>query len=390
MNQPNPLFGVETEYALSAINGGTAIPREGVLRAMMEAARKQLVHLPDLCSGGMFLQNGSRFYVDCGQHPELATPECTDPWSVVRYLQAGHNIIADLARAVESQYPSGTEVMCFRNNVDYGGTRSTWGSHESYLHRMNPADLPAQIVSHLVSRIIYTGAGGFNPLSSGLEFTLSPRVAHIGRVVSGDSTADRGIFHTKNEPLGRQEYGRLHIICGESLCSETAMFLRVGATALVVAMAEAGLNPGGDVRLDAPLDAMRTFAADTACKKEVRLKNWQRMTAIDIQRHYLNLAEAHAHEKYMPEWAGEVCRVWRDILDRLSDDPRSTGRILDWCIKLALYTDQAAKLGLRLERLAFWNGMVNRLDAALAEANCDPSGVSLIPRSGRRARFEST
>ena len=166
----------------------------------------------------------------------------TDPWSVVRYIQAGHQIIADLAQAVESERPPGTEVMCFRCNVDYGGLRTTWGSHESYLHRMSPAALQSQIVPHLVSRIIYTGAGGFNPLSSGLEFTLSPRVAHINRVASADSTSDRGIFHTKNEPLSRDGYNRLHIICGESLCSETAMFLKAGTTALIVAMADAGVT----------------------------------------------------------------------------------------------------------------------------------------------------
>lgn len=377
MNQRRPLFGVETEYAVTAMKDGAGIEREEILHAMMDVARQQLVHLPDLCSAGMFLQNGSRFYLDCGQHPEFATPECADPWSVVRYLQAGHHIIGQLARAVESRYAPGTEVMCFRNNVDYGGTRSTWGSHESYLHRMNPTSLPAQIVPHLVSRIVYTGAGGFNSLSSGLEFTLSPRVAHIGRVVSGESTTDRGIFHTKNEPLGRQDYNRLHIICGESLCSETAMFLRIGVTALVIAMAEAGLNPGGEVQLEAPIEALRTFAADTTCKKDTRIKNWRRMTAIDIQRHYLHLAEAHAHEKYMPEWTGYVCHVWRDILDRLSNDPRATERILDWSIKLAMYTDQAAKLGMPWERLAFWNGIVNRLDAALEAANCDPGELSL-------------
>jgi len=242
---------------------------------------------------------------------------------------------------------------------------------------MNPASLQPQIVPHLVSRIIYTGAGGFNPLSSGLEFTLSPRVAHISRVVSGDSTADRGIFHTKNEPLCRDEHNRLHIICGESLCSETAMFLKVGTSALIVAMAEAGVNPGGEVQIESPLDSLRAFAADPTCRKAVRMKSGQRLTAVDIQRHYLKQAEAHAHEKYMPAWTGEACRVWRDTLDRLSNDPRSTDTLLDWSMKLSLYADQAAKLGIHWHRLAFWNGIVNRLDASLEEGNPGGSQVTL-------------
>ena len=34
---------------------------------------------------------------------------------------------------------------------------------------------------HLVSRVVYTGAGGFNNLSKGIEFTLSPPFDKIGR-----------------------------------------------------------------------------------------------------------------------------------------------------------------------------------------------------------------
>src|SRR5208283_5977971 len=122
-------------------------------------------------------------------------------------------------------------------------------------------------------------------------FTLSPRVAHISRVTSGDSTSDRGIFHTKNEPLCRDGYNRLHVICGESLCSETSLFLKVGTTALIVAMTEAGANPGGEVQIESPLDALRTFAADLTCRKVVGMKNRRRLTAVDIQRHYLKEAE---------------------------------------------------------------------------------------------------
>ena len=130
MNNQQCLFGAETEYAVTAMRGGTALDREEVLYAMMQAARQRLVHLHDLGSGGMFLENGSRLYIDCGMHPELATPECVDPWSVVRYIQAGNRVLADLAREVESGRPPGTEVMCFRCNVDYSGAHTTWGSHE--------------------------------------------------------------------------------------------------------------------------------------------------------------------------------------------------------------------------------------------------------------------
>jgi proteasome accessory factor A len=148
--------------------------------------------LPDLQStGGVFLGNGSRFYVDCGLHPEICTPECSDPWDAVRYIQAGHRTLFDLVSLVGSANWPGAAIMSFRCNVDYGGSHSTWGCHESYMHRIFQEALQPQIVPHLVTRQIYTGAGGFNPFSAGLEFTLSPRMTHFRRLVTESSTTGR-------------------------------------------------------------------------------------------------------------------------------------------------------------------------------------------------------
>ena len=95
------LFGVETEYAIAGVNARGAMEREGILQGMMVRAREKLVHLPGLASaGGMFLENGARFYLDCGMHPEMCTPECANPWDAVRYIEAGHRIITALAASI--------------------------------------------------------------------------------------------------------------------------------------------------------------------------------------------------------------------------------------------------------------------------------------------------
>jgi Pup-ligase protein len=378
VSQRERLFGAETEYALAVLQDGVAVERMTVLQAMMHAARRQLVHLPDLCSGGMFLSNGGRLYVDCGEHYEYASPECSDPRELVRYVLAGHRILEDLSAAAQAGRPAGSEVLCFRCNVDYcTDSLNTWGAHESYLHQSDPVEMQAHMIPHLVSRIVYTGAGGFNPLAPGLEFSLSPRAAHFRRVVGSDSTSDRAIFHTKDESLSHNGCHRLHVICGESLCSETALFLKFGVTALIVSLAEAGLGPGTSIQFEAPLDALRTFAADPSCRKTVRMKNWQRMTAIDIQRHYLEAVESHLDSTFLPVWSADVCRVWRDVLDRLAADPRSTSRLLDWSLKFSLYADQAAKIGLPWDRLTFWNEIASRLRTALKQAHCADADLPL-------------
>ena len=213
------MFGVETEYAFTQFaRGGEALQRQVGLESMLASVPEKLQCLRDSRGSGFYLSNGSRLYIDVGQHPELSTPECLDPWEAVRYVLAGERILGILAREIERKHP-GSKVSVYRCNVDYV-TRQTWGCHESYLHRTTTAALAEEIIPHLVSRLIYTGSGGFNHHSSGTEFTLSPRVAHLGKNISGESTRDRGIFHTKDEPLCTNGYHRLHVLCGESLCSQ--------------------------------------------------------------------------------------------------------------------------------------------------------------------------
>jgi len=382
------LFGIETEYALTGIDGKAGMDRCDLLRSLLTVARAQLMHLPDFFSEGIYLENGSRLYVDCGLHPEISTPECSTPWDAVRYVQAGDRILTCLTQHLAASVPDGTRIMAFRCNVDYGGTQATWGCHESYLHRADPKSVQSQMIPHLVTRVIYTGAGGFNPLTAGLEFTLSPRAAHIQHVVSADSTGNRGIVHTKDESLcgGDGGFHRLHILCGESLCSETAAFLKIGATALVVAMAEAGLSPGSPVRLATPLDALRTVAEDVRCHAALQLADGRRLRAIDIQRHYLAQAEGHLGDAFMPAWAGAVCTRWRTMLDRLEEAPETVADTLDWAIKLRLYADRACRRGISWTKFSFWNEVLGHLNTALQNAEHGGRRTSLDCLISRKKR----
>ncbi len=353
------LLGVETEYALGAgASRATGLRPGQVLEAILCRARTRLLHLPDEFGHGIFLSNGARFYVDCGGHPEFATPECTTPGEVVRYVRAGETILLDLARE--------HGALVFRCNVDYSGARTSWGMHESFLHRVDPRTLPRQLIPHLVSRLVYAGAGGFNNRSPGLEFTLSPRTIHLSQETSSDSTLHRGIFHTKNETLSGSGSHRLHVLCGETLCSDLALWLKVGTTALVVAMSEAGIGPGEAVQLRNPLAAMRAFAGDPTCTTTAETQGGARLSAVAIQRHYLTQAEAHATDPFMPPWAGEVCRRWRAVLDQLTGGAGAVATQLDWAIKHALYGDQLRRRGFPREAVSLWTTVATRLTAALS------------------------
>jgi proteasome accessory factor A len=304
---------------------------------LLATARQRLVGVPERSGGGLFLGNGGRIYLDAGSHPEFATPECADPWEVLRYVRAGERIISELAQATTQESRGITSIDVFRCNVDYASPKVSWGCHESYLHRSDPNDMPAMLLPHLVSRIIYTGAGGFDQASRGIRFTLSPRALLFERAVSDNSTNDRGIYHTRNETLSRDGYNRLHLICGESLCSDSALLLKLGTTALIVAAIDAGSPMGSELRLESPVAALRAIAGDSSCRRRVTFADGRLVSAIDLQRHYLERVEACLAAGALPDWAPEICRRWRATLDSLEREAVGVRAELDWGMKRLLF-----------------------------------------------------
>ena len=370
------IFGLETEYAFSAFDSSDArVPQEVATRSLMGVAAKALPHLRGRSSSGLFLQNGSRLYVDQGHHPELSTPEVVHPWDACRYALAGDRILNDLSNRLETGNDRIAHVFVTRCNVNYSSRPTTWGCHESYGHRADPGKLGQEIIPHLVSRVVYCGAGGFNNRSAGLEFMLSPRVAHLEQVFSGSSTCDRGIIHGKDEPLGQQGYHRLHILCGESLCSHKALWLKTAVTALVVAMIEARLRPFKTIHLEEPLEAMRQFALDPHCQARAKASGGRFWTALEIQRHLLFRLEAHADHPVMPGWAPVACKLLRDVLDRIEQGPAAVADTLDWAIKLSLYRRVAKDHGVDWDCLSSWNRKIG--ESVPVPKELDPRFVEL-------------
>ena len=127
------LFGVETEYGLSVIPAGAAHrDHDRATREIFELARR-FPHLPGRRSSGLFLGNGGRFYIDCGAHPEMATPECANPWDACRYVRAGEDMLHSIVEEFTRRDRRTAQTLLSKGNVDYG-TRATWGCHESYMH----------------------------------------------------------------------------------------------------------------------------------------------------------------------------------------------------------------------------------------------------------------
>lgn len=285
------------------------------------------------------LANGGRLYVD-GAHPEYSTPECRGVRALVTYEKAGERIL-DLCRVTVARRGGGP-IHVYKNNTD--GKGNSYGYHENYLiGRWAPFDrLVHQLVPFLVTRQIFAGAGwvATGAASATSPYRLSQRADFCETLVDINTMVKRPIINTRDEPhADPSQYRRLHVIVGDSNMSEYATYLKVGTTSMVLTLIEEGLLVK-DIELEDPVQAIKMVSRDPTLKQTIRLANGRQMTAIEIQREYLDLAArafARGPRDHDPEIT-DLLERWARILDCLDEDPMQLSRELDWVIKRELIT----------------------------------------------------
>ena len=314
-----------------------------------EAADSAQLTDEDLGLANVILTNGARLYVDHA-HPEYSAPECTNPVDAVIWDKAGERVMAEAAaRATTS--PGGHAIQLYKNNTDNKG--ASYGCHENYL--MNRATPFADIVRHLtpffVSRQVVCGAGRVGRGADGREdgFQISPRADFFEVEVGLETTLKRPIINTRDEPHADPEkYRRLHVIIGDANMSEISSYLKLGTTALVLAMIEDRFL-GADLGVETPVAELRAISHDPSCRHLVALRDGRKMTAVQLQMEYLELARKYSEDKYgadVDDMTADVLDRWESVLTRLADDPMLTARELDWVAKLELLDGYRARDGL--------------------------------------------
>jgi proteasome accessory factor PafA2 len=288
------------------------------------------------------LTNGARYYVDHA-HPEYSTPECSDALEAVRWDKAGERILARSIEAAAEVLPSGQEIVVYKNNSDRKG--NSYGCHENYLmDRAVPfARLAAQVTPHFVSRQIYTGAGKVGSEASGVgpdrvPFQLTQRAEFFEEEVGLETTLKRPLVNTRDEPHSdSQKYRRLHVIVGDANLAEISTFLKVGVTALILAMVEDDELAGLDLSLAASVPAHRAVSYDLTLAEPLELADGRRMTALEMQWELLDRARKYAESRGLEAVGAEVGRDlldrWETVLHGLETDFLSLANQLDWVAK---------------------------------------------------------
>ncbi|MFC4564636.1 depupylase/deamidase Dop [Nocardiopsis mangrovi] len=303
----------------------------------------------DLGLANVILTNGARLYVDHA-HPEYSAPEVTNPLDAVLWDKAGEHVMADAARRA-SAIPGVEPIQLYKNNTDNKG--ASYGCHENYLMRRSTpfGDIVRHLIPFFVSRQVMCGAGRVGIGADGRDtgFQISQRADFFEVEVGLETTLKRPIINTRDEPhADPDKYRRLHVIIGDANMSEVSTYLKLGTTALVLSMIEDGFI-GVDLSLETPVADLRAFSHDPGLSHTARLRDGRRMTALQIQREYLEQARKYVQDRFGTDVDPDTADVldrWESTLDRLADDPMQLAEELDWVAKLKLLEGYRTRDGL--------------------------------------------
>jgi Pup amidohydrolase len=302
------------------------------------------------------LTNGARYYVDHA-HPEISTPECLTALEVVRYDRAAEEIIRESMAVAAGHLPDGAEILCHKNNSD--GKGNSYGCHENYLlARSVPfGRIVSQVTPHFVTRQIIIGAGKVGCELPGMStddvpYQISQRADFFEEEVGLETTLKRPIVNTRDEPhCDASKYRRLHVIVGDANMSEVATYLKVGTTAIVLAMIEDD-ELGDDWLLANPVAAIRQVSHDPTLQRTVLLRDGRRATAVEVQWGLLERARKyerlHSLAVVGEAVGSDVLARWEAVLTGLENDRSTVSDVVDWVAKQRLIEGYAERHNLKV------------------------------------------
>jgi proteasome accessory factor A len=202
-----------------------------------------------------------------------------------------------------------------------------------------------------VSRQVICGAGRVGIGQDGREhgYQLSQRADFFEVEVGLETTLKRPIINTRDEPHADPEkYRRLHVIIGDANLAEVSTYLKVGTTALVLAMIEDRFITR-DLGVDSPVSSLRAVSHDPSLQHLLTMDDGRKLTAVQLQMEFLDLARKYVEDKFGDDadaQTKDILTRWESVLGRLERDPMLCAKELDWVAKLALLEQYRDRDGL--------------------------------------------
>jgi proteasome accessory factor A len=363
------VLGIETEYGIAGGPDLDPITSSSIIvNAYAQQGRTRINwdfhgETPDLDARGLpgltsfapvvethlantVLTNGARLYVDHA-HPEYSSPECRTPLEATLYDVAGEEVMRRALTVANESLEPHQAITLYKNNSD--GKGNSYGTHENYLLSRSTdfAHVIRAMVPHFVSRQVVLGAGKVGAETDhGMEsrpfFQLSQRAEFFEEIVGLETTLKRPIINTRDEPHSDAErFRRLHVIIGDANMSQYATFVKLGSTALLLALLE---ERGPDVFPSPPrhpVRAVRAYALDTSLEVTELCDDDKQRTAWDLQDELWTLALGFVDSNGGaavgdPDEVSMILDQWREMLDGVRYDPESVADRVDWVAKLRI------------------------------------------------------
>lgn len=356
------VFGLETEYAINFFPA--ANKKSPDARVIVQTLQEVLFKdhgLPD----SEFLICGAKFHHDLG-HAEWAGPECLTAREAAIYDKGADHLLANAipqAQLLLARKGYEGDLLMVKNNVDFEG--NTYGCHENYMMLSNTDLLGGDnflrymtrcLVPFLVTRQIFAGAGRLiapaSP-SERLTFEISQRSSFMNTIVSKETTKERPIVNLgrEKEPLARGNYRRLHLILGDSNLSGWATWIKLGTMGILLRMIE-DIYIGDIPLLTDPIAAIRSISRDLTCKRPLEIRGGTTINALEIQRHYFQLADTYLEEFGYSNEEALVMAAWGEALSDLEQDPMMLRDRADWTLKKRILDSYLDQIGISWEELS--------------------------------------
>ena len=283
----------------------------------------------------LVLTNGARLYVDHA-HPEYSAPETMSPRDAALYDAAGM-LVMERAATAAGVFGELSTIQLYKNNSDNKG--ASYGTHENMLVKRSVpfSDLVTHLTPFFITRQLFTGAGrlGLGQIGDTPGYQLTQRADYFEAEVGLETTMRRPIINTRDEPHADPKlWRRLHVITGDANLSQFATWLKVGTLSIMLSMIEEGV-PLPEFAIEDPVIEMRAVSHDVELKRGIRLVGGRTVTALDVQRAYIEAARAALSSDTDPETRALIGE-WEGVIEDLAQDPMRCADRLDWVAKLQL------------------------------------------------------
>ena len=198
-----------------------------------------------------------------------------------------------------------------------------------------------KLAGFVASRTIFTGAGTLD----GDAFRLSEKVGATRRLMRIGLHRDaRGIFDAsellrapghllmlRTRLVGRafRRHQRLQLTQSDANMAQQAELLKTGTMLLMLEMLDAGALEDAP-RLRDTVAALRTIDADPTLRARVPLEDGSEVSAIELQRWYLERAKSYVAEANVVSMETQrIVRLWSEVLRRQRGDTRFWANLPD-------------------------------------------------------------